>query len=835
MSTLCITGSDVKRTTQILSVNGVDLEARGGPSNCTALESAVIDGVEPVVLELLHAKCNPNSFASQGTKPVFVHTGSPLMCAVLMNDLPIVQILLSQPDICLEVRLAPAWVSSASGCIDPHFPDEDAELMAGFNLLHVAAFMGHFSILRVLLDMMNQDAKTERTPEVVEAHQDDGFIRRFWPNNETLKRDGDDIVPEMNGSETRSGMIFAEILQTRWTLSEAKALELGKKEFYSSLQEQCDSLLSQRLWQMHDELGEDGFISEAELRDAMEQLGASAALGFVECDEAFALELDAQEAMGRIPPALADEAAVLDFDVALAVARRMQNMALRLTKRGLLDFWDDGESTAIMTQEDSALFRAAQAGNLGIVEQWLDRLQDSDDAKNLFFRLVDRSGFTIPMVAIYFEHNDIASRVISFAQSLSKDDRKQLAAHLNQTSNDGSTALVLASSTGCVEMVKLLLEVGRPSNGEETSLLSLNTPTQTGTTALYTATVEHQAEIMQLLLQAKSSPNAPTSEDGRLGLAPLHAAVADCRIDLVNILLSCETIDLEQVNAEQLTPLMTAVLLGNIEIVQALLNAGSKQRQATVSQDNDSSASGGKSGAVPPWISETMVAIVLGEQDILAELLPSCDQSFRTKDGDTADMLVMKLHGLSTDAFLSLELESVVRYAECETDEELMEMVNEEFGVMRSMGGLRGGSDTKTIENYLESYAFDIGDGTEVTVDQFYSEDLYAVLVVALTLRLRYCMAAQEAAELQAAQILFYKQMMRLIALWEMHSAMDHSGGDKQDILEELFKACEANHLENVVRYSNHDLVNVAEDCNSNGSFACQHAYHRFFVDNALL
>lgn len=95
--------------------------------------------------------------------------------------------------------------------------------------------------------------------------------------------------------------------------------------------------------------------------------------------------------------------------------------------------------------------------------------------------------------------------------------------------------------------------------------------------------------------------------------------------------------------------------------------------------------------------------------------------------------------------------------------------------------------------------------------------------------------------------------MMRLIALWELHSAMDRSGGDASelqsvgwklvtadgvlntyrlcatlavrltllscfDLHQALFSACEENNLEMVVRVASHDLVDVDLVRNDNGT-----------------
>ncbi len=48
-------------------------------------------------------------------------------------------------------------------------------------------------------------------------------------------------------------------------------------------------------------------------------------------------------------------------------------------------------------------------------------------------------------------------------------------------------------------------------------------------------------------------------------------------------------------------------------------------------------------------------------QEVLRLLLPSADARFTNSEGETLDLMCMKLHGLARDAFLALDLDALAR------------------------------------------------------------------------------------------------------------------------------------------------------------------------------
>jgi hypothetical protein len=68
------------------------------------------------------------------------------------------------------------------------------------------------------------------------------------------------------------------------------------------------------------------------------------------------------------------------------------------------------------------------------------------------------------------------------------------------------------------------------------------------------------------------------------------------------------------------------------------------------------------------------VAAVCGDQAVLKALLPSADTAATNGAGETLEVLLLKLHGLSVQDFLAVDLDENARHASCTTQEQLLAM-----------------------------------------------------------------------------------------------------------------------------------------------------------------
>eukprot|EP00750_Incisomonas_marina_P010399 INCI16268.8.p1 GENE.INCI16268.8~~INCI16268.8.p1 ORF type:complete len:3331 (-),score=643.95 INCI16268.8:1397-11389(-) len=910
--------------TEIFSVPGADLEARGGPSHNSVLEQAVMEGVEPVIVCILAAKCNPNSFspsrshtAEDGTAiynvespPLFVHSGSPLMSAVLNNDVAATQLLVDSSAIRLDVVLAPPELMEALGSRDPQCAPDEIEDMVGFNALHVAAKLGHFAILKALLTVVDVRApylRKSTTPKILvtpcseialEASENLGanngalrqrtgpFCRRRWPGLPFLD-DAVAGVPEGwqesgTPSKEEGGETFAELLLRCWGVTEEQALVEGAKDAAELMNESMDKIFAQRVWGLCDDFDSngDGLLTEDELRAVLEEMGASAALGLVQFDACFLQELDFQDTLGQANALDDDGKTAFDYDACLAVARRVDVKVRQQDEHGLFAFFEGVRVTsnagreqltsennrsstkAVVSIQQPQLFRSVQAGDIETVKDWIQQCQQSRDAAgdchfsvDELYGLVDRSGYTLLMVAAYFGQDLVMKQILDFSEALMEDDEVLFPKFLNLRAGDGCTALILACSSGSEATVQLLLETGKKCRGATASTcLDLEMTSEAGFNALCTAVVEHKPGVARLLLEARASPNAAGEASTQAHsrdkhsrsatvAAPIHVALTNGYTDILQLLLEfggisnlesveghtgsqpsqasgtrvrVEALDLSVLNADGFAPLMSAVLLGNCEAVEMLLEAGAPQLP-----DAGMKLEVSRSGEpeLDPSLSEAMVSALLGDQDILQLLLHVSEShtSYKNAAGETLDLLILKLHGLSREAFLDLDLDCVSCFAGCASEDEVKSLADEEFLGLKQLTAHNGTADEFAMKNYLASYAFDIGDGTEVSVDQFYREDLFNAVVVALKHRLQCCFESDDPDMFRELQLNFYTRMMRLISLWELHSAMDRSGGNASELQSALFSACEDNNLEIVVRAASHDLVDVEHVRDENG------------------
>ncbi len=142
---------------------------------------------------------------------------------------------------------------------------------------------------------------------------------------------------------------------------------------------------------------------------------------------------------------------------------------------------------------------------------------------------------------------------------------------LNATSNNGNTALILASSHNSIELVRLLLSRGANvhASGEDKN------------TALLMASTEGHVDIVRLLL----NNGAELTEENESGENALIAASSMGNIDVVNALINRPNIDVNKTDNDGWTALMYACWKGVTDVVIALLkNPDIRINKASLSQ-----------------------------------------------------------------------------------------------------------------------------------------------------------------------------------------------------------------------------------------------------------
>ncbi|KAL8755199.1 MAG: hypothetical protein Q9199_003807 [Rusavskia elegans] len=133
-----------------------------------------------------------------------------------------------------------------------------------------------------------------------------------------------------------------------------------------------------------------------------------------------------------------------------------------------------------------------------------------------------------------------------------------LRADPNLVTKEGKTALGLASSKGCIENIRLLLEKGS----------NLESRDRQGRTPLLIAVNYNQPEAVQVLLDAGADPNLATDR----GNTALNFASREGFVEIITLLLENGS-KLESRNHQGWTPLLSAVNANQQEALQVFLDA----------------------------------------------------------------------------------------------------------------------------------------------------------------------------------------------------------------------------------------------------------------------
>lgn len=132
----------------------------------------------------------------------------------------------------------------------------------------------------------------------------------------------------------------------------------------------------------------------------------------------------------------------------------------------------------------------------------------------------------------------------------------------NATTNSGKTALMMASTNGYIDSVKLLLSPGINSDINHKDKL-------TGSTALLEASLHGHVGIVCALIDNGADIDLADQK----GMTPLMNASSSGHIEIIRILIDADA-GVNEVNTEGQTALIIASIKGRADIARALIDAG---------------------------------------------------------------------------------------------------------------------------------------------------------------------------------------------------------------------------------------------------------------------
>ncbi|KAL7384225.1 hypothetical protein ABVT39_026748 [Epinephelus coioides] len=167
----------------------------------------------------------------------------------------------------------------------------------------------------------------------------------------------------------------------------------------------------------------------------------------------------------------------------------------------------EGEASAIMSDSNASYLRAARAGNL---EKVLDYLKSGVE-----INICNQNGLNALHLASKEGHVEVVAELL------------KLDAAVDAATKKGNTALHIASLAGQTEVVKELV-----TNGA-----NVNAQSQNGFTPLYMAAQENHLEVVRFLLEHNASQSMATED----GFTPLAVALQQGHDQVVSLLLENDT------------------------------------------------------------------------------------------------------------------------------------------------------------------------------------------------------------------------------------------------------------------------------------------------------
>ena len=189
----------------------------------------------------------------------------------------------------------------------------------------------------------------------------------------------------------------------------------------------------------------------------------------------------------------------------------------------------------------TALHVASLNGNIHIVNMLLDQKVDTETRNGY--------GYCTPLLyAVLYAHNDVVRALLSAG------------ADVNTRSNDGDSALTVASEEGYTDTVKMLLDNGALVESRNND----------GETPLSIAAARGHTNVVRLLLSARADVNVQCND----GLTALHKASLNGYVHVVNMLLDQKAEIETGEGFQHCTPLWFAVEKAHVDVVHALVSAG---------------------------------------------------------------------------------------------------------------------------------------------------------------------------------------------------------------------------------------------------------------------
>ncbi|MDB6032682.1 MAG: hypothetical protein JWM16_3020 [Verrucomicrobiales bacterium] len=172
--------------------------------------------------------------------------------------------------------------------------------------------------------------------------------------------------------------------------------------------------------------------------------------------------------------------------------------------------------------------------------------------------------------------NQPAASALFLAVKLNDPDAVKIAllggVSMDTRNDQGRTALIVAASTGNLEMTKLLVEHGADVNARTT--------TEIGSTVLCFAIEGRNLQVLDYLIERGANVDG-TSKNGQ---TPLHYAAAHGLNDFVGSLLrhgaDPDLFGIPDTKGNLTTPLMAAAANGHFETVQLLVEEGAQLEKA---------------------------------------------------------------------------------------------------------------------------------------------------------------------------------------------------------------------------------------------------------------
>ena len=195
------------------------------------------------------------------------------------------------------------------------------------------------------------------------------------------------------------------------------------------------------------------------------------------------------------------------------------------------------------------LYKAVQARNLTMIQLVLAKNETNVNR-------CSSSGFTpldsaCSIVSISNGHLDVVKLLLG-AEGI----------NVNQATNDGVTALYIASENGHLELMKLLLD----AEG-----INVNEARNDGATALYMASQNGHSNAVKLLLVAEG---VNYNQHTKRNQTPLNIASYNGHVEIVRLLLQQPNIDLNKKDDWNDSPLDAARKKNHTDIAQLLTDAG---------------------------------------------------------------------------------------------------------------------------------------------------------------------------------------------------------------------------------------------------------------------